>query len=161
MDLRKQFIEELEKYAKTNDKVIFITADVGFSFLDPLKKILGDRFFNLGITESSAMLTAGGLAKEGYKVFIYSMIPFVLFRPFEMVRTVIGCGNLDVTLLGVSGSEAYSMLGYSHNMISADEDAKHARLIPNFSVYTPTTEDMMRKTAIRTFKETNPKFIRL
>ena len=121
-DFRKPFIEALTKLAETDDKIVFITCDVGFSFLDPLKEKIGNRFLNLGVTESSSMIIASTLALSGFKVYIYSMINFMLFRPAEMVRNAVVCHNANVKILGVSGSEKYKFLGFSHNLLNDYED---------------------------------------
>src|SRR3990167_979892 len=81
IDLRKPFLDELIKLAEKDDKIVFITMDVGFSFLEEFQQKFPNRFFNFGVTEQSSMIIAAGLALQGFKPYIYSMINFVVFRP--------------------------------------------------------------------------------
>jgi transketolase len=157
MDLRKPFIDTL--IANDDGKSVFITLDVGFSFLEPLKDKFGDRFINLGITEQSAIVTASALARD-YRVYVYSMIPFVLFRPFEMVRNTILIPKANVKLLGVKGSAAYAMLGFSHNMVLSDEDV---RLVTPYGVKATVLEDEQQATltALETLNNVEPHYVRL
>lgn len=120
-DMRKELVTELMLSAD-DPRMAFLTVDVGFSFLEPLKEKMGDRFVNFGIAEQAAVTAACGMAKEGMQVWLYSMIPFVLFRPFEAVRNHVGMSQANVKLVGVSGSAGFSMLGFSHNMVSPNED---------------------------------------
>ena len=120
-DKRRELVDALLPLAG-DGRMAFITMDVGFSFLEPLMEKMGSRFLNFGIAEQAAVTAAAGMAKEGMQVWLYTMIPFVLFRPFEAVRNHVGMGQADVKLVGVSGSAGYAMLGYSHNKLGEDED---------------------------------------
>ena len=160
MDLRRPFIEELERIAKKDERIVFITCDVGFSFLDPLKEILGPRFLNLGITEPHSVADAVGMSLEGMKPYVYSMIPFVLFRPFEVVRSLVACGQTDVKLLGVSGSAAYAMLGYSHNCLWEGEDIDRLKGLA-IQPHVPKDEEEARRIARETYLSNFPTYVRL
>lgn len=157
MDLRKPFVDTL--IANDDGKSVFITCDVGFSFLEPLREKFGDRFINLGITEQASMLIASALSKD-FRVYIYSMIPFMLFRPFEFVRNQIIQQQANVKILGVKGSAAYAMLGYSHNMIVEDEDRK---LLEHYDIRTlfPKDEKEAAETALFTLNDDRPCYVRL
>ena len=119
-DHRREFVDTLNELAETDDKIIVIIPDVGFNYLDDSKNKF--RVLNLGVTEASATMIAAALALSGFKVFLYSMINFVLFRNAEMVRNGIVCHKAPVTILGVKGSSSYRFLGFSHNMIHPEED---------------------------------------
>ena len=54
----------------------FLTADVGFGVLEPLREKMGDRFINVGLAEQSMIGVAAGLALSGKKVFTYTMCAF-------------------------------------------------------------------------------------
>ena len=121
-DLRRVFIEELIALAETDDKIVLITCDVGFNYLEKFKERFPGRFFNFGVTEEATVMIAVGLAVSGFKPYVYSMINFVLFRPYEMVRNGVVGHRANVKLVGVSGSEKYKFLGFSHNMNHPNED---------------------------------------
>ena len=83
--MRKILIRELEKLTARPDFCL-LTGDLGFMVLEPLQKLLGDRFINAGIAEQNMISVAAGMAKRGFKPWIYSIAPFVYARPFEQVR---------------------------------------------------------------------------
>ena len=113
-DTRRTFVDTLNELAKTDDKIIVLIPDVGFNYLsDPN---LNFKVINTGVTEQSTTMIAVGLALSGFKPYVYSMINFVLFRPYEMVRNGIVQHKANVKLLGVKGSDSYKFLGFSHNM---------------------------------------------
>lgn len=161
LDLRKPFIDALLNAAETDDKLIFITMDVGFSFLEPVEKKLGKRYMNMGITEPSSMVTAAALALHGWKPYIYSMINFVTFRCHEQIRNAVNCHQANVKILGVEGSSKYSFLGFSHNLLSPNEDIAMFANLPHIATFAPTTEQQARQAFHDSYKSTRPAYIRL
>lgn len=115
-DKRRVFIETLCELAEKDDKICFIICDVGFNYADEFQKRFPNRYFNFGVTEQSSMIIASALALSGMKPYIYSMINFMLFRPYEMVRNGVVSHNANVKIIGVQGSSAYKFLGFSHNL---------------------------------------------
>lgn len=160
IDLRKTFFEELIKLAEKDDKVVLIIPDVGFSFTNEFAEKFPDRYFNLGITEASTMIIASTMALSGLKPYVYSMINFVVFRPFEMVRNAIGYHNANVKLIGVSGSEKYRFLGFSHNIVE-NEDIHTLQKIPNIKTHAPPNEEEVRKILKESYELKEPTYIRL
>lgn len=137
--LRKAFIETLTALAEKDPRVILIIGDVGFSFLEPFKERFPNQFLNAGIAEQNMMGMAAGLARVGWKPYVYTMSNFILCRPYEQVRNDIDFAQANVKLFGVKGSAAYKFLGMSHNLYDGEED----NLLANFSntkKYFPATE---------------------
>ncbi len=132
--MRQQFINLLSEKAKSDPKTILIVGDVGFNFIEDFAKKFPNQFLNCGIQEQTMIGIACGMADEGWKPYVYSMINFVLFRPFEQVRNDVFYGNRNVKLLGVKGSEAYKLLGFSHN-IEENEDYNVLQDMPNYVTY--------------------------
>lgn len=155
-DSRRAFVETLNELNDPN--IIVIIPDVGFNYLDdPNNKF---KVINLGVTEQSAMIIAAALALEGFKVFYYSMINFVLFRPAEMVRNGVVCHNAPVTLLGVKGSSSYKFLGFSHNLLHENEDFEFCKNI-GLAWHHPTTNEHVRETILDCYNSDKPNYVRL
>jgi transketolase len=159
IDLRKPFFEELIKLAEQDDKIVLIVPDVGFSFTDEFAAKFPTRYYNLGVTEQSCVIIAAGMALSGMKPYVYTMINFVAFRPFEMVRNAVACHNANVKLLGVSGSEKYKFLGFSHNLLFEDEDIYHLK--PYLKCYKPSTEEEVKNIIENTYFDKEMSYIRL
>lgn len=160
-DTRREFINALIELAEKDDKIVLIIPDVGFNYLEEFQRKFPNRFFNFGVTEQSTMIIAAGLALSGYKPYVYSMINFVVFRPYEMVRNAVSMHNANVKIIGVKGSEKYKFLGFSHNLLIENEDIKVLENLPNFKTFVITDPAEVRKTIIDTYKSNSPCYIRI
>lgn len=156
LDSRREFVNTLNELNDPN--IIVIIPDVGFNYLDsPDNKF---KVLNLGVTEQSATIIAAALALSGFKVFLYSMINFVLFRNAEMVRNAIVCHNAPVTILGVKGSSSYKFLGFSHNLLHEYEDIDFCKNI-GLTWHTPMTNEQVKECVLSSYKSVKPSYIRL
>lgn len=157
-DTRREFVTTLIELAEKDDRIVVIIPDVGFLYLEEFEKRFPDRFFNLGVTEQSAMIIAAGMALQGLKPYYYTMLNFSVFRPFEMVRNAVALHNADVKILGVKGSEKYKFLGFSHNMHFDGEDVYH--LTPYMDCHVPQVDEV-RDLIVKTYESDKPCYIRL
>ena len=92
----KVFAESLITEAKTDDKIVAITAAMpSGTGLDLFAKAYPDRTFDVGIAEQHAVTFAAGLATEGYKpvVAIYSTF---LQRAYDQIVHDVAIQNLPV-----------------------------------------------------------------
>lgn len=160
-DTRREFANTLVELAEKDSKVVLIIPDVGFNYLEEFQRKFPDRFFNFGVTEQSAMIIATGLALSGFKPYIYSMINFVVFRPYEMVRNAVCLHNANVKIIGVKGSEKYKFLGFSHNLITENEDIKVLENLPNLKSFVITNPEEVRKIILETYESNFPCYIRI
>jgi transketolase len=158
--MRNELIQFLEAKKDTPEfeKLIFITGDLGFSVVEPLRALLGPRFINAGIAEALMASMAAGLASEGYKVYIYSIIPFVTFRCLEQIRNDICYHNLDVTVAGIGSGYGYGTLGPTHH---STEDLAAMAALPNMTVFNPGDLSEAEWAFTRTWEEPGPKYLRL
>ncbi len=159
-DHRREFIDTLIALAQKDPNIVLIIPDVGFNYVDEFQKRFPNRFFNFGVTEQSCIMIAVGMAKEGLKPYVYSMINFVLFRPGEMVRNGLVGHDVPVTLLGVKGSESYKFLGFSHNLMHPSEDFDFCKNI-GLTWYHPQSNDDVREAVEKSYVAGKPCYIRL
>lgn len=157
---RKAFIETLTELAEKDPKVILIIGDVGFSFLEPFIQKYPNQFLNAGIGEQAMMGLATGMAFAGWKPYVYTMINFIVFRPYEQVRNDICYQNANVKLFGVEGSAAYAFLGFSHNIIP-DEDKMLMDHLPNIKTYYPQTEEEVKANMLKEYDRQGPSYFRI
>lgn len=160
-DTRRVFIDTLCELAEKDNRIVLIIPDVGFNYVEKFQKMFSDRFFNLGVTEQSTMIIASALALSGLKPYVYSMINFVVFRPYEMLRNAVCLHNADVKIIGVKGSEKYKFLGFSHNMIVEDEDIRVLSHFPNIKTFVVTEPEKVRHVILETYKINTACYIRL
>lgn len=158
--MRRAFIETLSELARKDPTVMLIVGDVGFSFIEDFAAEFPDQYINAGVTEQSMMGMAAGLALSGYKPYVYSMVPFVLMRPYEQVRNDICYNNANVKLIGVRGSVHYKFLGFSHNVTDLEEGHILASL-PGMLVHYPTTDQQAAFETRRLYETNGPAFMRI
>ena len=139
---------------------MLVVGDVGFSFIENYRQKFPKQFLNTGVLEQSMMGIAVGLAKEGFKPYVYTMANFILLRPIEQVRNDICYGNANVKLMSVKGSEAYKFLGYSHNLYG-DEEKDLLKNLPNLNSYFPETEQDHFDVMDKEYARTGPAYIRI
>ena len=160
-DTRREFIEILIELAEKDDKIVLVVPDVGFNYIDEFQKRFPDRFYNFGVTEQSSMIIAAGLALSGFKPYIYSMINFVVFRPYEMVRNAVCLHSANVKIIGVKGSEKYKFLGFSHNLIREKEEIEILKDLPNLKTFIVEDPNKVRDLILETYRDNSPCYIRL
>ncbi len=160
-DTRQGFIDALIELAGKDDKIVLIVPDVGFNYIEEFQKRFPERFFNFGVTEQSTMIIAAGLALSGFKPYVYSMINFVTFRPFEMLRNAVCLHQANVKIIGVKGSQKYKFLGFSHNLISENEDIKVLERLPNIKSFIAESPEEVKSVILETYKINSPCYIRI
>ena len=62
--MRNAFCQALVE-AASRDEFVFLTGDLGFGALEPLREALGPRFINAGVAEQNMVSVAAGLARAG------------------------------------------------------------------------------------------------
>lgn len=95
----------------------FLTGDLGFMALEQVREAFGSRFINAGVAEQNMIGVAAGLAREGNKVFAYSIAPFCYARPFEQIRNDVCLPSLPVCVVGNGGGFAYGHMGPTHHAL--------------------------------------------
>ncbi|MDD2696907.1 MAG: hypothetical protein PHE52_01985 [Candidatus Pacebacteria bacterium] len=160
-DTRREFIDTLIELAEKDNKIVLIIPDVGFNYMDDFQKRFPDRFFNFGVTEQSTMTIAAGMALSGLKPYVYSMINFVTFRPYEALRNAVCLHHANVKIIGVKGSEKYKFLGFSHNLIAENEEIKILEHLPNFMTFIAKTPEEVKNVILETYRMNSPCYIRI
>jgi transketolase len=132
--MRNAFIRALTDAAARDERIVFLTADLGFKLFDDFARRYPGRFFNVGVAEANMAGVATGLALEGRKPFIYSIVTFATLRCYEQIRNDIAYHDADVTVVGVGGGYSYGHNGPTHHAL---EDMGMLRMLPNMTVLAP------------------------
>jgi len=77
-----------------------------------------------------------GLAMENKKPFFYSITPFAIYRPFEMIRNYVDHESIHVTIVGGGRDKDYGYLGFSH---WGEDDINIMTSFKNIKLYKPDT----------------------
>ncbi len=132
--MRNTFAKTILEHAKLNPRILLLTGDLGFGVLDSFQEELPGQFINFGINEQSMMGAAAGLAKEGFRPFVYSIGNFPTFRCLEQIRNDVAYMRLGVVIVALGAGFSYGTAGYSHHLI---EDISALRVFQNLEMLSP------------------------
>ena len=124
----------LVEIAARDERVVLLTADLGFMALEPFSDTYPDRFLNVGVAEQDMVGIACGLAEAGYLPFCYSISTFASMRGYEFIRNAAALHRLSIRIVGVGGGFEYGSAGASHHGI---EDIALMRTQPTITVIAP------------------------
>tara|TARA_B100000282_G_C31398464_1_gene338967 strand:- start:20 stop:490 length:471 start_codon:yes stop_codon:yes gene_type:complete len=136
--MRSKFVDLLDIEMNKNNKIYLILGDVGFGFFEKIQNKYSDRIINPGASEQLIMGMASGMAMEKYIPVVYSITPFILFRPFEFIRNYLNHEKLPVKIVGVGRDDDYGSLGFTHY---AHDDSIIENSFPNIKIFKPNTEN--------------------
>lgn len=132
--MRGAFSNALVRLALADPKVLLLTGDHGYALFDEFRKRCPSQFINAGIAEQNMVGMAAGLARVGFRPFVYGLAAFVPIRTLEQIKLDIAHDDLPVVLLGDGAGFVYSHLGTSHQ---STEDIACTRVIPGLEVLSP------------------------
>lgn len=112
---RGYFSYALYEAMEKNPNIFLITADLGYKMFDNILDDFSDRFINCGASEQAMLDIGVGLALMGKIPFCYSITPFLIYRPFETIRTYINHECINVKLVGSGRDSDYLHDGFSHD----------------------------------------------
>ncbi len=150
------FGETVCEFARDDKKICAITAAMSDGTgLDLFKAEFPDRFFDVGIAEEHAVTFAAGLAASGMRPLaaIYSTF---LQRAYDNIIHDVALQGLPVTLC-IDRSGLNSKDGATHHGIF---DVAFLSQVPNMTVYTPITEDGLKKAMRAAIYSDSPAAIR-
>ena len=139
-------------------KSVFLTGDLGFMALEPLRNKLGPRFLNAGVAEQNMVSVAAGLAKSGLEAWVYTIASFCYTRPFEQIRNDVCLHRLPVHMVGNGGGYGYGVMGASHHAL---EDYGTLLTLAGMHVYVPAFDEDVDPMVKRMQALGQPTYLRL
>lgn len=156
--MRDAFSNALVRVALTDPKVLLLTGDHGYALFDEFRKRCPDQYINAGIAEQNMVGMAAGLARVGFRPFVYGLAAFVPIRTVEQIKLDIAHDNLPVVLLGDGAGFVYSHLGTSHQ---STEDIACTRAIPGLEVLSPADRFEMTACIDYAYAANGPVYLRM
>ena len=156
--MRITFAETLTELAAVDRRIVLLTADLGFEALDAFVSCHPDRFFNVGVAEQNMIGLATGLAEAGFIPFVYSIVPFAIFRAYEFIRNGPVQHNLPVRIVGVGAGFEYGSNGFSHYGL---DDLAMTRVHNALAVLAPADFRQTHSILMATWNRPGPIYYRL
>jgi transketolase len=156
--MRKTIIETLIELAAKDPRVILLTADLGYTVLEPFIEKFPERYMNVGVAEQNAVGIATGLAKAGFFPFVYSIVTFASLRPYEFIRNGPVRHDLPVRIIAVGEGFDYGPAGHTHYGI---EDIGLMRLQNGLTVVVPSDCQQAQAALLKTWDLSGPVYYRV
>ena len=156
--MRDAFSKLLVELAINDPKVLVLTGDHGYALFDAFRKECPKQYINAGIAEQNMVGMAAGLARTGFKPFVYGLSAFIPVRVVEQIKLDIAHDKLPVVLIGDGAGFVYSHLGTSHQ---STEDIACTRAIPELSIYSPADRFEVSVCLRLAYHEMRPAYFRL
>jgi transketolase len=131
--MRERFYDLLREALEDDPRVAAVTAEIGTASLGP-----HPRHFNVGIREQLMIGVAAGLALEGYRPVAHSYTPFLVERPYEMLKVDLGHQDLGAILVSTGASYDAARAGRTHQ---APEDVAAVAALPGWTIHVPGHPD--------------------
>lgn len=132
------FAYELNKLMYKYSDIYLLVGDLGYGMFDEIRERFSNRAINTGAAEQAMVDIGIGLALENKIPVCYSITPFLIYRPFESIRTYINHEKIPVKLVGGGRDKDYLHDGISH----WSEDDKDIMVnFKNIQSYWPETKE--------------------
>lgn len=156
--MREAFSNSLVRLALADPKVLLLTGDHGYALFDEFRKRCPDQYINAGIAEQNMVGMAAGLARVGFRPFVYGLSAFVPVRVLEQIKLDVAHDQLPVVFVGDGAGFVYSHLGTSHQ---STEDIACVRAIPGVGIMSPADRFEMTMCMSYAYQLASPMYLRM
>jgi transketolase len=156
--MRGAFLKTLADLAGSDDRIVLLTGDLGFTVVEPFAERFPKRFFNVGVAEQNMVGVATGLAEAGFIPFVYSIATFATLRAYEFIRNGPVLHQLPVRVVGIGGGFEYGSAGFTHHAL---EDVAVMRVLPGLPVVAPADPAQAAAALRATWNLPGPIYFRL
>lgn len=129
---------QLSLYArmKADERMVLLYGDVGAGLWKAHHLDFRERVLNVGICEQATVSMAAGMAMQGLRPIVYTILPFLIERAFEQIKIDVAQQNLPVGLVGHSNGDC----GPTHRELNAEA---LIGLMPNIAGYYPNHKNQI------------------
>ena len=152
------YIGRLMELAEQDNRIVYILADSGTTLDVMFKRNFPDRMINFGISESSAVSAAAGMASVGKIPFVFAQGAFLTYRAFEFIRDDVCFQNKNVKIIGQGSGLSLSSLGYTHH---TTEDVALLNTLPNLTILSPATPIQTAECIRLAYENEGPVYVRI
>ena len=156
--MRELFFNSLINEMRKNDKIYFLTADMGMGLVEQIEREFPRRYLNVGIAEQNLIGVAAGLAESGFRPYVYTISNFLVHRCLEQIRNDLILHKLPVVLVGTSTGFDHGSLGPTHHIV---DDWGVLANFPGLDVKCPYDEISVQKIWNESVNTPRPMYVRI
>jgi len=158
-DLRDIYTDLLIKYAKENENLVIVEADLMTALgTKRFAKTFPEKTINVGVAEANMIGVAAGLSNMGKIPFTHSFTPFATRRVFDQVMLSVAYSKLNVKMVGSDPGVVAQLNGGTHMSF---EDVGIMRNIPTMTIFEPVDGVQLHNMFPKIMKHYGPLYIRL
>lgn len=113
--LRQEFADTMLEVGLEDPRLVVMVGDISHGILQPYAKACSERYYNIGICETTIVSMAAGLNRVGLIPVVHTIAPFITERAYEQLKLDFGYQKLSGNFITVGGAFDYSQLGCSHH----------------------------------------------
>lgn len=156
--MRNCFSSVVTQLAKSDQRIVLLSGDIGNKMFDNFKIVAPGRFYNCGISEAAMMSIASGLALQGLLPIVYTIAPFTTTRCLEQIKIGAAYHNLPIIIVGTGSGLSYAELGPTHYSF---EDIAVLRSLPGMNILAPADSIELKAHIKAAITSDNPSYIRI
>jgi transketolase len=156
--MRNAFLDTLYELALEDERIVFITGDLGFRVVEKFMEDRPRQFLNAGVAEQNMTGIAVGMALSGKICFTYSIANFPTLRCLEQIRNDVCYHDANVKIVSVGGGLAYGAMSVTHHAV---EDLGIMRCLPNLTIVAPGDPIEARAATRAVVAHEGPVYLRL
>ena len=157
--MRGSILDTLFAAMAHDERIFFLTADMGINLVEKFEQAYPKRFLNVGIAEQNLIGAAAGLANAGFRPFAYTISNFLIHRALEQIRNDVLLHKYPVVLLGTSAGWDNAPLGPTHHIL--DDWGALAALGGEIDVYCPSSKSYAAGLVRRLLADARPAYVRI
>jgi transketolase len=157
--MRGHLLDALFDAMARDERLFFLTADMGINLVERFEAAYPRRFLNVGIAEQNLIGVAAGLVNTGFRPFVYTISNFLIHRAFEQIRNDVLLHNYPVVLLGTSAGWDNPPLGPTHHIL--DDWGALAALGGSIDIYCPSGKAYAASLVPRLIAANRPAYVRI
>ena len=132
--MRDRFYATADDLVHADERIAVVLADIGVGRMPRAERTFPDRVINVGIREQLMVSVAAGLGLTGFRPIVHSYAPFVVERPFEMLKLDLGHNDVGAIVVSVGASYDAAANGRTHQ---TPEDVALVSALPGWRIYVP------------------------
>lgn len=157
--MRGSILDTLFAAMAEDERIFFLTADMGINLVEKFEQAYPKRFLNVGIAEQNLIGVAAGLANAGFRPFAYTISNFLIHRALEQIRNDVLLHEHPVVLLGTSAGWDNAPLGPTHHIL--DDWGTLAALGGKIGIHCPSSKNYAAGLVPRLLADASPAYIRI
>jgi transketolase len=156
--MREVFVDTVSDAMDVDPRLAVVTADISADAFAATRRRHPDRVINVGIREQAMIGVAGGLALTGLRPVVHSYTPFLIERPYEMLKLDLGHQDVGAVLVSIGGSYDDPGWGRTHQ---APGDVALLDTLPGWTIHVPGHPDEVEPLLCAALAGTGRVYLRL